>query len=175
MAYGQQWGGYPGAQPGYFAAPQFAPIYQPAQTMQAMPAMQSQPMQQAPALPPQQPQAAQQRTQPATVRIVANREEAMAAQIPFDATVNVFVNANAREVYVKRFNMQTGNADFDDYYRGPNQSAQQTQPQPGKQPEWATASALEETRAKLEAMAQEIEALRAAVGRKPGKGAAASD
>ena len=162
MAYGQQWGGYPGAQPGYFAAPQFAPIYQPAQ-----------PMQQAPALPPQQPQTAQQRTQPATVRIVANREEAMAAQIPFDATVNVFVNANAREVYVKRFNMQTGNADFDDYYRGPNQSAQQTQPE--KQPEWATASALEETRAKMEAMAQEIEALRAAVGRKPGKGAAASD
>jgi hypothetical protein len=50
-----------------------------------------------------------------TVRLVTSRDEATTAQIPFDATINVFVNMSAGEIYIKRFNPQTGGAWFADY------------------------------------------------------------
>lgn len=154
MAYGQQWGAYPGQMD--FYAPQYQQqTYQPMPAQQMM--QQSQQMQQ------------QSRQQPVTVRMVASREEAVAAQIPFDGTINVFVNVNAREVYIKRFNMTTGNADFDDYLR------RAAQPEAPKQqdapPEWATAAALEETRRRLDDVAAEMEALRASMSKKVKKGA----
>ena len=65
--------------------------------------MQSQMMPQAPAQPG------------VTVRLVTSRDEATTAQIPFDATINVFVNMSAGEIYIKRFNPQTGGAWFADY------------------------------------------------------------
>ena len=45
-----------------------------------------------------------------TVRLVTSRDEATTAQIPFDATINVFVNMGAGEIYIKRFNPNTGGA-----------------------------------------------------------------
>lgn len=57
-----------------------------------------------------------QQAQPAVnVRLVTSRDEATTAQIPFDATINVFVNLAAGEIYVKRFNPNTGGAWFGDY------------------------------------------------------------
>lgn len=55
-------------------------------------------------------------TQPSVIaRQVTSREEATTAQIPFDSTINVFVNLSAGEVYIKRFNPNTGGAWFCDY------------------------------------------------------------
>lgn len=61
----------------------------------------------------QQPAPAPMMQSNVNVRMVTSREEAIAAQIPFDATVNIFANLAAGEVYIKRFNIQTGKADFD--------------------------------------------------------------
>lgn len=49
------------------------------------------------------------------VRLVTSRDEAAVAQIPFDSTVNVFVNMAAGEVYIKRFNPNTGGAWWREY------------------------------------------------------------
>lgn len=78
-------------------------------------------------------------TQPAqpavNVRLVTSRDEATTAQIPFDATINVFVNLAAGEIYVKRFNPNTGGAWFGDYIaadraRQNAQEAEAPQPEP---------------------------------------------
>lgn len=58
------------------------------------------------------------------VRMVTSREEAIAAQIPFDATVNIFANLASGEVYIKRFNIQTGKADFDVFKQQIEQAVQ---------------------------------------------------
>lgn len=162
-AYGQ----YPGVQLpqyGYTPPSPYAPVFQPT-PLPSLPQMQPQ-MQ--PQLQQTQPVQAQQ--QPVTVRMVASRAEAYAAQIPFDGTINVFVNANAREVYIKRFNPETGGADFGDYLRQ-NAPAQQAAADAAPCAEYATTAALEETRAKLAALAKEMDALRAAIGKKTRKGA----
>lgn len=70
-------------------------------------------------------------------RMVTSREEATTAQIQFDANViNVFVNLGAGEVYIKRFNPNTGGAIFDDFIHPSKlqQMAQQTK----SAPEYAT-------------------------------------
>lgn len=159
-AYGQ----YPGVQLpqyGYNPPSPYAPVFQPT-PLPSLPQMQPQ---------MQQPQPVQAQQQPVTVRMVASRAEAYAAQIPFDGTINVFVNANAREVYIKRFNPETGGADFGDYLRQ-NAPAQQAAADAAPCAEYATAAALEETRAKLAALTEEMDALRAAIGKKTRKGAA---
>lgn len=59
----------------------------------------------------QQPQ----QTPGVAASLVSNRQEAEAAQILFDSTVNVFVDQAHGLIYTKRFNAQTGAADFDVY------------------------------------------------------------
>lgn len=59
---------------------------------------------------PQMPQQPQQPT--VSVRLVTSRDEATTAQIPFDSTINLFVNLGAGEIYIKQFNPQTGGAVF---------------------------------------------------------------
>lgn len=88
-------------------------------------------MQQMGAMGQMAPQPAQ--TQPnVTVRLVTSRDEATTAQIPFDSTINVFINLSAGEIYIKRFNPNTGGAWFGDYIdaqkaRQAAQEAAQTQ------------------------------------------------
>ena len=97
----------------YGQQPMYQQPYQQYQT--PAPTYQPQPQQTVPAQPN------------VNVRRVMSREEAVAAQIPFEATVNVFVNRSAGEVYVKSFNMQTGKADFEDYrYVSPQPVQQQS-------------------------------------------------
>lgn len=61
-------------------------------------------------------QAIPQQAQPQVItRMVTSREEATTAQIPFDSTLNVFLNMSAGEVYIKRFNPNTGGALFDEF------------------------------------------------------------
>lgn len=95
MAYGYNpYGGYGMQTAGY---PQ---VTQPQQTYAPQVGVMSQ-------MTPQQPNA--------TLRLVTSRDEATTAQIPFDNTINVFVNLSAGEVYIKRFNPNTGGAVFTDY------------------------------------------------------------
>lgn len=72
-----------------------------------------------------------QQAQPRVItHMVTSREEATTAQIPFDGTINVFLNLGAGEVYVKRFDFNTGGAFFDDFIHPSKlqQMAQQAKP-----------------------------------------------
>lgn len=50
-------------------------------------------------------------------RLVASKEEAATTQVPFDGNPYVFPNLTAGEIYVKQFNVNTGNTDFSVYTR----------------------------------------------------------
>lgn len=50
--------------------------------------------------------------QTVSASMVTSRAEAEAAQILFDNTLNLYVNLAQGEIYAKRFNPQTGGADF---------------------------------------------------------------
>lgn len=84
-------------------------------------------------------QAMPQQAQPQVItRMVTSREEATTAQIQFDANViNVFLNLGAGEVYIKRFNPNTGGALFDDFLH-PSKLQQMAQEQAKPAPEYAT-------------------------------------
>lgn len=84
-------------------------------------------------------QAMPQQAQPQVItRMVTSREEATTAQIQFDANViNVFLNLGAGEVYIKRFNPNTGGALFDDFLH-PSKLQQMAQEQTKPAPEYAT-------------------------------------
>lgn len=84
-------------------------------------------------------QAMPQQAQPQVItRMVTSRDEATTAQIAFDANViNVFVNMGAGEVYIKRFNPNTGGAIFDDFLH-PSKLQQMAQQQAKPAPEYAT-------------------------------------
>lgn len=72
-------------------------------------------------------------------RMVTSRDEATTAQIPFDSTINVFLNPSAGEIYVKRFNPNTGGAWFDDYISAAKmQQVMQAQEAQKTAPEYAT-------------------------------------
>lgn len=47
---------------------------------------------------------------PVTVRFVTKYTEADAAQIAFDNTINLFINLASGEIYMKRFDMNSGQA-----------------------------------------------------------------
>ena len=78
-----------------------------------------------------------QQAQPQVItRMVTSREEATTAQIPFDSTINVFLNMSAGEVYIKRFNPNTGGALFDEFIH-PARYQQMKEPEKPA-PEYAT-------------------------------------
>lgn len=85
-----------------------------------------------------------------TVRLVTNYNEADAAQIAFDNTINLFVNMAAGEIYVKRFNPNTGLAPIAVYRQEPPQAAQEAAK---PQPEYVTADVI----AGLESRISELE------------------
>lgn len=74
----------------------------------------SSPVQMAPAQPMQTPQQAPQGLSP-TSRIVASREEAMGVPADFNGNLMVFPDITHNRVFVKRWNYQTGAADFIEY------------------------------------------------------------
>lgn len=91
--------------------PAYNQPYSPMQTYQ--PPMYSQPQQIAPAA----PQAAQQVNQGLSnaSRPVTNREEAMGVPADFSGALMVFPDLSNNRVYLKRWNMQTGAADFGEF------------------------------------------------------------
>lgn len=89
-------------------------LYQPVMPQQRFP----QPYQPLP-----QPGFFPQQAQRVNAVLVTSREEAVAAQIPFDNSVNAFINMAAGEVYLKLFNPQTGGASLIDCVVKPQPSA----------------------------------------------------
>lgn len=108
----------------------------------------------------QQMQAAQQMQQPNLVaRLVTSRDEATTAQITFDSTINVFVNLAAGEVYIKRFNPNTGGADFVDFVSAARLKREAEQAQA---PEYVTMDVFSALEQRVGELAESISARRAA-------------
>lgn len=86
------------------------PPYNPYQQQTMMPGMQ----QMMPQMPPQMPQAGQmpQGGLSPMSRPVSGKEEAMAAAADFSGAMMLFPDIAHGRVYLKRWNMQTGAADF---------------------------------------------------------------
>lgn len=84
------------------------PVQQIMQTAQQAPMQQnvmpiSQPTQQTPSL-------------AIRANYVSCREEAIAAQVPFDNTLTVFVDKTNNCIYTKQFDAETGESNFTDYF-----------------------------------------------------------
>lgn len=90
----------------------YNPGYVPSQPYQNQMLMQQ--SQQIPIAAPQTVPATTQGISPVS-RPVSNREEAVAAQIPFDGSISVFPDITHNRVYIKRWNMQTGASDFGEF------------------------------------------------------------
>ena len=105
-------------------------------------------------------QAMPQQAQPQVItRMVTSRDEATTAQIQFDANViNVFLNLGAGEVYIKRFNPNTGGAIFDEFIH-PNRY-QQMKEQEKPAPEYATVEMVQALEAKVGELAETMSAKR---------------
>ncbi|MBE5800045.1 MAG: hypothetical protein E7321_08875 [Clostridiales bacterium] len=106
-------------------------------------------------------QAMPQQAQPQVItRMVTSRDEATTAQIQFDANViNVFLNLGAGEVYIKRFNPNTGGAIFDDFLH-PSKLQQMVQQQAKPAPEYATVEMVQALEAKVGELAEAVSAKR---------------
>lgn len=106
-------------------------------------------------------QAMPQQAQPQVItRMVTSRDEATTAQIQFDANViNVFLNLGAGEVYIKRFNPNTGGAIFDDFLH-PSKLQQMAQQQTKPAPEYATVEMVAALEAKVGELAEAMSAKR---------------
>ena len=106
-------------------------------------------------------QAMPQQAQPQVItRMVTSRDEATTAQIQFDANViNVFLNLGAGEVYIKRFNPNTGGAIFDDFLH-PSKLQQMAQQQTKPAPEYATVEMVQALEAKVGELAEAMSAKR---------------
>lgn len=97
-------------------------------------------------------QAMPQQAQPQVItRMVTNYNEADAAQIAFDNTINLFVNMAAGEIYVKRFNPNTGLAPIA-VYRQEQPKAAQESAKPA--PEYATVEMVQALEAKVGELAE---------------------
>lgn len=105
-------------------------------------------------------QAMPQQTQPQVItRMVTSRDEATTAQIQFDANViNVFLNLGAGEVYIKRFNPNTGGALFDEFIHPTRYQQMKEQEKPA--PEYATVEMVAALEAKVGELAEAMSAKR---------------
>lgn len=66
---------------------------------------------------------------PVTVRFVTKYNEADAAQIAFDNTINLFINLASGEIYMKRFDMNSGQAPIVTYRQERPKATQDEQEQ----------------------------------------------
>ena len=104
MGFGNQGPMMYGMQGGYYQPQYQMPMQNPYAAQLQMNQQQMQQIQQA-----QQPQQIQAQI---NARMVKNRKEAEETQIGFDQALNVMINMQGDEIYVKRFNQQTGEDDF---------------------------------------------------------------
>lgn len=123
------------------------------------PYMYPQPAQQGPFMPqavsqPLQPQGAaqgQQGLSPAS-RLVASREEAMGVAADFSGALMMFPDITHDRVYIKRWNYQTGAADFMEFA-----PAVQAAPQ---QPAFASVQDLQDLQSVVDGLRQELDRLK---------------
>jgi hypothetical protein len=92
---------------------------------------------------------------PVTVRFVTKYNEADAAQIAFDNTINLFINLASGEIYMKRFDMNSGQAPLVTY-RQERQKAAQDEPEHAVQ--YATVEMVMAIESRLNELADAINA-----------------
>lgn len=97
-----------------YGYPGFNPVFSPYQGQQIVPMQQPSQMAMQPVQPNAQTQQSPQGLSSAS-RPVTNREEAMGVPADFSGALMVFPDLANNRVYLKRWNMQTGSADFGEF------------------------------------------------------------
>lgn len=90
---------------------------------------------------------------PVTVRFVTKYNEADAAQIAFDNTINLFINLASGEIYMKRFDMNSGQAPVVTYRQERPKAAQE---EPEQQIQYATVEMVTAIESRLNELADAI-------------------
>ena len=85
-------------------------------------------------------------------RIVASREEAMGVPADFNGNLMVFPDITHNRVFIKRWNYQTGAADFIEYAPQPPVSPQESMVSSNFVPTDVFQSAIEDLRAEIDAL-----------------------
>lgn len=95
-----------------------------------------------------------------TVRLVTNYNEADAAQIAFDSTINLFVNLASGEIYLKRFDSSSGRAPIVVYRQDQPKTAQEVS---SAHPEYATVEMVTAIESRLNELTEAVAARRRGV------------
>lgn len=90
---------------------------------------------------------------PVTVRFVTKYNEADAAQIAFDNTINLFINLSSGEIYMKRFDMNSGQAPIVTYRQ---ERPKATQDEPEQTVQYATVEMVTAIETRLNELADAI-------------------
>lgn len=90
---------------------------------------------------------------PVTVRFVTKYNEADAAQIAFDNTINLFINLASGEIYMKRFDMNSGQAPIVTYRQ---ERPKATQDEPEQTVKYATVEMVTAIETRLNELADAI-------------------
>lgn len=90
---------------------------------------------------------------PVTVRFVTKYNEADAAQIAFDNTINLFINLASGEIYMKRFDMNSGQAPIVTYRQ---ERPKATQDEPEQTVQYATVEMVTAIETRLNELADAI-------------------
>ena len=90
---------------------------------------------------------------PVTVRFVTKYNEADAAQIAFDNTINLFINLASGEIYMKRFDMNSGQAPIVTYRK---ERPKATQDEPEQTVQYATVEMVTAIETRLNELADAI-------------------
>lgn len=107
-------------------------------------------MQQGGGMPTYYPQP--QQTPGVAASMVTNRQEAEAAQIPFDSSMSIFADVAHGCIYTKRFNPQTGSADFCVY-----RAEQAEAPAEPEAPAYASAQEVADLRKQIEELTDRLD------------------
>lgn len=140
-----------------YGYPQFNPGFNPYQSQQMVPV-------QPPQIPLQPAQPQNQTAQglsPAS-RPVTNREEAVSTPADFSGALMVFPDLSNNRIYLKRWNMQTGSADFGEF--APVIPAG-NEPQPQKTAAFASLEDFQSLQDTVAGLQKEIERLKKPVGK----------
>lgn len=102
-------------------------------------------------------------------RPVSNREEAVGTPADFSGSLMVFPDLAHGRVYLKRWNMQTGAADFLDFVLDAQQSEQNTEQPTKSEPKWALDDDVQVLRQEIQRLHEELDSMKAVPAKKGAK------
>lgn len=102
-------------------------------------------------------------------RPVSNREEAVGTPADFSGALMLFPDLAHGRVYLKRWNMQSGAADFFDFVLDAPQSEQNTEQAAKSEPKWALDDDVQVLKSEIQRLHEELDSLKPLAAKKGAK------